>query len=117
MTSLDHAMFISSMVQGLVALADCPRRAPIRALSHARRRPSGIIELITLHAAWRATGDQTLLERHLETVEGCLSWFDNYGDRDGDGFQEYQTRSPVGYENMAWKDSGDSVVYPELVSV
>jgi glycogen debranching enzyme len=53
------------------------------------------------------------LERHLETVEGCLSWIDNYGDRDGDGFQEYQTRSPVGYENMAWKDSGDSVVYPD----
>jgi glycogen debranching enzyme len=69
--------------------------------------------LITLHAAWRATGDQTLLERHLETVEGCLSWIDHYGDRDGDGFQEYQTRSPVGYENMAWKDSGDCVVYPD----
>jgi glycogen debranching enzyme len=69
--------------------------------------------LITLHAAWRATGDQTLLERHLETVEGCLSWIDQYGDRDGDGFQEYQTRSPAGYENMAWKDSGDCVVYPD----
>ena len=35
----------------------------------------------------------------------------HYGDRDGDGFQEYQTRSPAGYENMAWKDSGDCVVY------
>jgi glycogen debranching enzyme len=69
--------------------------------------------LITLHAAWRATGDQALVERHLETAEGCLSWIDRYGDRDGDGFQEYQTRSPVGYENMAWKDSGDSVVYPD----
>src|ERR1700747_2573135 len=69
--------------------------------------------LITLHAAWRATGDRTLLERHLETAEGCLSWIDDYGDRDGDGFQEYQTRSPVGYENMGWKDSGDSVVYPD----
>ena len=69
--------------------------------------------LITLHAAWRATGDQALLERHIETAEGCLSWIDQYGDRDGDGFQEYQTRSPVGYENMAWKDSGDSVVYPD----
>jgi glycogen debranching enzyme len=69
--------------------------------------------LITLHAAWRATGDQTLLERHLETAERCLAWIDNYGDRDGDGFQEYQTRSPVGYENMGWKDSGDSVVYPD----
>ena len=69
--------------------------------------------LITLHAAWRATGDRSLLERHLDTAERCLSWIDNYGDRDGDGFQEYQTRSPVGYENMGWKDSGDSVVYPD----
>ena len=69
--------------------------------------------LITLHAAWRATGDRALLERHLETAERCLSWIDRYGDRDGDGFQEYQTRSPVGYENMSWKDSGDCVVYPD----
>src|ERR1700751_5041705 len=69
--------------------------------------------LITLHAAWRATGDKALLERHLPTAEGCLAWIDEYGDRDGDGFQEYQTRSPVGYENMGWKDSGDSVVYPD----
>ena len=69
--------------------------------------------LITLHAAWRATGDRELLERHMPTAEGCLAWIDKYGDRDGDGFQEYQTRSPVGYENMAWKDSGDAVMYPD----
>jgi glycogen debranching enzyme len=69
--------------------------------------------LIALHAAWRAIGDRGLLEQHLETAEGCLSWIDEYGDRDGDGFQEYQTRSEVGYENMGWKDSGDSVVYPD----
>jgi glycogen debranching enzyme len=69
--------------------------------------------LITLHAAWRATGDKALLERHLPTAEGCLAWIDEYGDRDGDGFQEYQTRSPAGYENMAWKDSGDAVMYPD----
>jgi glycogen debranching enzyme len=69
--------------------------------------------LITLHAAWRSIGDKTVLERHLETAEGCLSWIDNYGDCDGDGFQEYQTRSPAGYENMAWKDSADCVVYPD----
>jgi glycogen debranching enzyme len=66
-----------------------------------------------LHAAWRATGDRTLLEKHLEAAEGCLSWIDDYGDRDGDGFQEYQTRSPVGYENMGWKDAGDAIVYPD----
>jgi glycogen debranching enzyme len=69
--------------------------------------------LITLHAAWRATGDRGLLEQHLETAEGCLAWIDKYGDHDGDGFQEYQTRSPAGYENMAWKDSGDAVMNPD----
>ena len=67
--------------------------------------------LITLHAAWRATGDRALLERSLAIAEGCLEWIDNWGDRDGDGFQEYQTRSPVGYENMAWKDAGNSMNY------
>jgi glycogen debranching enzyme len=69
--------------------------------------------LITLHAAWRATGDTDLLSQHLDTAERCLAWIDGYGDRDGDGFQEYQTRSPVGYENMGWKDAGDSIVYPD----
>jgi glycogen debranching enzyme len=64
--------------------------------------------LIVLHAAWRATGDRALLQKHLATAEACLGWIDNWGDRDGDGFQEFQTRSKNGYENMAWKDSGDS---------
>src|SRR5207237_9110422 len=29
--------------------------------------------LITLNAAWRATGDKGLLERHMPTAEGCLA--------------------------------------------
>ena len=49
----------------------------------------------------------------MATAEGCLPWIDDYGDRDGDGFQEYQTRSKLGYENVAWKDSGDAVLYPD----
>jgi len=69
--------------------------------------------LIALHTAWRSTGDRSLIERHLQTAEACLIWIDKYGDRDGDGLQEYQTRSTAGYENMAWKDSGDSVMYPD----
>jgi glycogen debranching enzyme len=72
-----------------------------------------LLYLIALHAAWKATGDPGLIERHLPNAEACLTWIDKYGDRDGDGFQEYQTRSKAGYENMAWKDSGDSVMYPD----
>ena len=69
--------------------------------------------LIVLHNAWRSTGDPQLLERHLATAERCLEWIDKYGDRDGDGFQEYQTRSEAGYENQGWKDSGEALVYPD----
>jgi glycogen debranching enzyme len=69
--------------------------------------------LVALHAAWRATGDRGLIERRLPNAEACLAWIDKCGDRDGDGFQEYQTRSTAGYENMAWKDSGDAVMYPD----
>jgi glycogen debranching enzyme len=72
-----------------------------------------ILYLIVLHVIWRCTGDRGLLQRHLQTAEKCLDWIDSYGDRDGDGFQEYATRSPVGYENQSWKDAGDAVVYPD----
>jgi glycogen debranching enzyme len=69
--------------------------------------------LIVLHNAWRCTGDDALLDRHMATAEKCLAWIDRYGDRDGDGFQEYQTRSTAGYENQGWKDSGEAIVYPD----
>ena len=67
--------------------------------------------LITLHEAWRWTGDLDTVRRLLPVAEGCLRWIDEWGDRDGDGFQEYETRSSLGYENIGWKDSGDAVPY------
>ena len=66
--------------------------------------------LVLLHATWKATGDDGLLQRHRKAAQGCLDWIDNYGDRDGDGFQEYGTRSGQGYANVGWKDSGEAVV-------
>ena len=38
----------------------------------------------------------------------ALAWIDEYGDRDGDGFVEYERRTERGLENQSWKDSGDS---------
>ena len=72
-----------------------------------------MLYLIVLHNAWRSTGDKDLLDRHMATAEKCLTWIDDYGDRDGDGFQEYQTRSSAGYENQSWKDAGEALVYPD----
>jgi len=65
--------------------------------------------LIALHEAWRWTGDLERVRGLMPVAEGCLRWIDEWGDRDGDGLQEYQTRSSLGYENVAWKDAGDSV--------
>lgn len=76
-----------------------------------------ILYLIVLHVAWLATGDASLIKRHLPTAENCLEWIDKYGDRDGDGFQEYATRSSAGYENQGWKDSGDAIVNADGSSV
>jgi glycogen debranching enzyme len=72
-----------------------------------------ILYLIVLSEYFRWTADRSILERLRETALRCLSWIDNYGDRDGDGFQEYQRRSPTGYYNQSWKDAGDAILYPD----
>jgi glycogen debranching enzyme len=68
--------------------------------------------LIALHEAWKWLGDPALLREHRDVVLRCLEWIDRWGNLDGDGFQEYRTRSAQGYENMGWKDAGDAVAYP-----
>ena len=61
--------------------------------------------LIVLHDAWRChRRPRRCSNGTWRRRSGCLAWIDEYGDRDGDGFQEYQTRSPAGYENQGWKD-------------
>ena len=42
-----------------------------------------------------------------------MRWIDRYGDRDRDGFQEYQTRSSHGYYNQGWKDAGDAIPHAD----
>ena len=57
--------------------------------------------LVALHAAWQATGDRALIERHLPNAEACLTWIDKYGDRDGDGFQD--TRRARRPDTRTWR--------------
>jgi glycogen debranching enzyme len=60
--------------------------------------------------AWRWHGDRSALDGVRSNVERALAWIDRDGDLDGDGLQEYQTRSPDGHYNQGWKDSGDAIV-------
>ncbi|MBS0166708.1 MAG: amylo-alpha-1,6-glucosidase [Nitrospira sp.] len=99
-----------------------PHELRVGELAHFKRIPhtpyygtadATILYIIAWHEAWKWLGDDALLSRYVPIVKRCLRWIDQYGDRDGDGFQEYQTRSAKGYENMGWKDAGDAVVYAD----
>jgi glycogen debranching enzyme len=60
-------------------------------------------------AYYRWTNDLEALGELLPAIENALVWMDKHGDRDGDGFIEYERRSPAGLLNQGWKDSEDSV--------
>ena len=64
--------------------------------------------LVLLSEAWRWTADAELVQRLREPALAALGWIDAYGDRDEDGFVEYERRTPRGLGNQSWKDSGDS---------
>ena len=66
--------------------------------------------VIVLSYLYQWTGDVSLLERYLANAEAAMAWIDRHGDRDGDGLQEYATRSTKGYYNQGWKDAGDAIV-------
>ncbi|MBY5537896.1 amylo-alpha-1,6-glucosidase [Rhizobium leguminosarum] len=59
------------------------------------------------------TGDTATLHQLLPHIEAALTWIDEYGDRDGDGFVEYGRQTVEGLINQAWKDSHDSVFHED----
>jgi glycogen debranching enzyme len=69
--------------------------------------------LILLSEYWRFTGQDAFVLGRWDKIEAALAWIDRYGDRDGDGYVEYQTRSPEGLGNQCWKDSWDGVQFAD----
>ena len=67
--------------------------------------------LVLLSEVWRWTDDAALVRDLRGPALRALDWIDRYGDLDGDGFVEYERRSPGGLVNQSWKDSGDSQLF------
>jgi glycogen debranching enzyme len=64
-------------------------------------------------AYYRWTNDVDTMAALRPALDRALAWIDVHGDRDGDGFVEYQRRSPGGLVNQGWKDSGDCIVHAD----
>ena len=64
--------------------------------------------LILISETWRFTADDAFAKRMRVPAQAALRWIDEHGDRDGDGFVEFERRTPNGLEVQSWKDSHDS---------
>ncbi|GAC1595719.1 MAG: glycogen debranching N-terminal domain-containing protein [Myxococcales bacterium] len=63
--------------------------------------------LYTEYLQW--TDDRGTGEALLPAAEAALRWIEEYGDKDGDGFVEYERKTPRGLQNQGWKDSYDGI--------
>jgi glycogen debranching enzyme len=64
-------------------------------------------------AYYGRTEDLGFVESLWPHVQAALRWIDRYGDRDGDGFVEYQRQSRDGLLHQGWKDSDDAVFHAD----
>ncbi len=70
--------------------------------------------LILLDEFERWTGRDDLIRKFEGEARAALRWIDRYGDRDGDGYVEYERRNKkTGIENQCWKDSWDSIAFSD----
>ena len=74
---------------------------------------SPLMFVISLAHLYSWTGDKSSIQRHWDVARRILEWARTYGDKDGDGYLEYHTRSTKGTKNQGWKDSGDAIVYDD----
>jgi glycogen debranching enzyme len=70
--------------------------------------------LVLLDELERWTGNTELVRELEPAARAALEWIGRWGDRDGDGFVEYERRNTeTGLENQCWKDSWDSIRFSD----
>ena len=69
--------------------------------------------LMLAAAYFERSGDREFISALWPHLELALQWISEYGDRDGDGFVEYERHSSSGLTQQGWKDSGDSVFHAD----
>ncbi|MEE2522563.1 glycogen debranching N-terminal domain-containing protein [Pseudarthrobacter sp. J75] len=69
------------------------------------------VSLLGELSRWGLTDD--VIDALLPHADRAMEWIEEYGDRDGDGFVEYQRPNPHGLINQGWKDSWDGINFAD----
>jgi glycogen debranching enzyme len=69
--------------------------------------------VVLAEAYYRHTADRGFIEQLWPHIERALAWIDGPADLDGDGFIEYERRTPIGLAHQGWKDSNDAVFHAD----
>lgn len=70
--------------------------------------------LVLLDETQLWTGDDTLMRELEPAARAALRWINDYADRNGDGYVDYERRNlDSGLENQCWKDSWNSIVHTD----
>ena len=70
--------------------------------------------LVLLDEYHRWSGDAELVRALEPAARDALTWIENSGDADGDGYVEYACRNRVsGLVNQCWKDSWDAIQHAD----
>jgi glycogen debranching enzyme len=68
-----------------------------------------LLFVMLLAECWRWGADEKAVRSLLPAADAALRWAERYGDRDGDGFVEYQRATDRGLINQGWKDSFNGI--------
>ena len=69
------------------------------------------VMLVAELARW--TGQPDRVVDLMPAVDRAMNWIAEWGDKDGDGFVEYERGVETGLANQGWKDSWDGVRYQD----
>jgi len=69
--------------------------------------------VVLLGELHRFGADGTEVQALLPHADRALEWIDRYGDKDSDGFVEYERATPRGLVNQGWKDSFDAISFAD----
>ncbi len=69
--------------------------------------------LLVLGAVSRWGFAKDTISALLPQADRAQEWIRDYGDKDGDGFVEYERLNPQGLINQGWKDSWDGINFAD----